>query len=401
MPRQLSDWLQGYAEYTAQSDSPQIFHMWCALGTVAGAAQRKIFMRTAYFDVLTNMYILLVSPPGRGKKSSALRTAKSILKDVEPKVNFVSESGSFEGLIGAMAKISNPAHQSMTLYSMEFGSIMATNPVGMVDFLTDIYDGNPDWERQTVKHDIQSIKRPWLNIMSGTTPKWLSERMGLIALEGGLIARTTLAYSDELLLDNPWPKETPALKALKKALVNDLSVIATLDGEFLFEGGEEGDAFQWYTAWYKNRPSPLLESPFTSRYPSVMDPRTAGYFDRKHIHLLKVAMLLSLTHKNELTIDLVDLKRALKFLDSTEHGMRLALNAVGRNERTGELGQILAQIRSRGKMEYAELLVENFHNLRYGKKGLDEALGELRMMGHIEANGTTFSAVYPNGNGKA
>jgi len=52
-------------------------------------------------------------------------------------------------------------------------------------------------------------------------------------------------------------------------------------------------------------------------------------------------------------------------------------------------------------MEYAELLVENFHNLRYGKKGLDEALGELRMMGHIEANGTTFSAVYPNGNGKA
>lgn len=399
MPRQLDDWIKGYAEYTSQSDSPQTFHIWCGLGAIAGAAQRKIFMHMAYFDVHTNMYVVLVSPPGRGKKGSALRASKAILREVEPKVNFVSESGSYEGLVGSMAKISNPAHQSMTLYSMELGSIMATNPVGMVDWLTDIYDCNPDWSRQTVKHNIQSIDRPWLNIMAGTTPKWLSERLGLIALEGGFMARTILPYSEELLLDNPRPKETPAFKAIKKALINDLSIIATLDGVFEFDGGEQGEAAQWYDAWYRNKPSSLLGEPFISRYPAIFDPRTASYYDRKHIHLLKVAMLLSLSHKDELTLDLIDLKIALDLLDKTEVGMRLALNATGKNERAGSTHQILSQLRSKGKMTYSELLIENYHNLRFGKKDLDEGLVELRIMGLVGQTGDNF---YPiNGNGKA
>lgn len=388
--RKLDDWLKGYAEYTAQSDSPQVFHMWCALGTIAGAAQRKIYMPYAYYDVHTNMFIVLVSPPGRGKKSSAMRAAKAILKEVEPRVNFVSESGSFEGLIGSFAKITNPTHQSMTLYSSELGSLMSTNPVGMVDFLTDIYDGNPDWGRQTVKHDLQVIKKPWLNLISGTTPKWLSERLGLIALEGGLMARTILPYSEDLILENPRPKETPAFRAVKQALIHDLSIIATLNGTFDFDGGDDGETAQWYDSWYKDR----------TRYPAISDPRTASYYDRKHIHLLKVAMLLSLSHKDELVLDLPDLQRALKFLDATESGMRLALNAVGRNEQASEASTIMAQLRARGKISYQELLIENFSHMRFGKKGFDEALSALATMGKIRQDQGVITVVDASDNGK-
>lgn len=381
MPRVLQNWLGGYAEYTSESDSPEIFHVWCALGTVAGAAQRKIYMHTPHFDVHSNMYLALVSPPGRGKKTSALRAGKSLLRDVEPQVNFVSESGSMEGLVGTMSQITNPIHQSMTLYSMELGSIMATNPIQMVDFLTDIYDGNPDWSRQTVKHQLQTISRPWLNIMCGTTPKWLSERLGLLALEGGLIARTLLIYNDELKLDNPWPDDTPDKFLLKKELVNDLSHIATLSGEVKWAGGKDGDAYKRYDAWYRDR----------SRYPAISDSRTAGYYDRKHIHLLKIAMLISVSERDDLTVDIVDLERGFRLLDGIEAGMRLALNAVGRNERSGEAQAILAQLRVKGSMQYGELLAENFHNLKDGKQGLDRALEELRVMGDIKLEGSTVT----------
>lgn len=369
--RKLSDWMRAYGEYTRESDSPQVFHLWCALGTIAGAAQRKIYMHSAKFDVFTNMYIVLVSPPGLGKKTSAMRAAKAVLREVEPKVNFVSESGSFEGIVGSFTKISNPSHQSMTLYSLELGSIMATNAAGMVDFLTDIYDGNPDWSRQTVKHELQMIKRPWLNIMTGTTPKWMSQKLGEIALEGGLIARCILPYSDELLLDNPWPEDSPEIIALTKELAHDLSIIATLEGEFKFAGGKEGEAFQWYANWYRDK----------SRFPSIPDARTAGYYNRKHIHLLKLAMLWSLSYKDELLLELPDLQRALALLDSTEEGMRIALNAVGRNDRSAETQQILAQLRVRGRIPYKELLISNFHNLKEGKDGFDRAIVELRAMG--------------------
>jgi DNA polymerase III delta prime subunit len=380
--RKLSDWMAAYGEYTAQSDSPQIFHMWCGLGTIAGAAQRKIFMRNKYFYVHTNMYVILVSPPGVGKKTTALRMAKDLLAEVEPKVNFVTESGSFEGLVGSMSKISNPAHQSMTLYSMELGTLMSTNPAVMIDFLTDIYDGNPDWSRQTVKHNVQTIKKPWLNIMAGTTPKWLGEHIGLIALEGGLISRTLMPYSEEMILDNSWPESDRDSNPLLRAeLIHDLSIIATIEGQFQFAGGRQGEAFRWYDEWYRDR----------SRFPAISDPRTASYYSRKHIHILRVAMAVSLSQSNKLELELPDLLIAKQFLDATEAGMRLALNAVGKNETSGEGFHVLSQIAARKRVGYRELLIANYHNL--GKKGLDTILDELRSMGKIKAEGADWVAL--------
>jgi len=385
MPRKLSDWLAAYGEFTAESDSPQGFHVWCSLSTIAGAAQRKLFMQTAYFPVHSNMYVVLVSPPGRGKKSAAMRTSKNILREVTPPVNFATESGSYEGIVALYTQISNPAHQSLSLYSSELGTLMGTNPAMMVDFLTDIYDGNPDWARATVKHSKQTIKKPWLNLIAGTTPRWLGEHIGLIALEGGLIARCIIAYSEELILENSWPELNPKLEKLKSYLIHDLSIIGQLDGEIKFEGGKEGDAFKWYDEWYKDK----------SRYPTVSDPRTASYFDRKHIHLLKVAMALSLSYKDELVLTYQDLQRAKALLDSTEPGLRLALNAVGKNDASVETFRILQQIKSRSSVSYSETLIENYHNLRFGKKSLDQTLDELRTMGKIKLEGNRL--VYVGG----
>src|SRR5690348_774422 len=156
MPRVLPDVLKAYAEFTSKSDSPEVFHLWMALGTISSVTQRKIFMHTLYFDVYTNMYIILVSPPGRARKGAALRVSKNFLKRVEPKINFATESASPEGIIKLFTKIQNPTHQSLSIFSMELGTLMSTRPAEMVDMVTDMYDCNPDWERQTVMHDKQS-----------------------------------------------------------------------------------------------------------------------------------------------------------------------------------------------------------------------------------------------------
>jgi len=401
--RKLPDWISAYQEFTAESDSPKNFHLWCGFGAIAGAAQRKIFMQTVYYPVHSNLYVILVSPPGLGKKTSALRTSKNILKEIEPKVNFASESGSHEAIIDIFEEIPNPAHQSLTLYSSELGTLMSTNPAGMTDFLTDIYDGNPDWSRRTKKNGEQTIPHPWLNFMAGTTPKWLGEHLGLIAVEGGLMARCIIPFSKERILENAFPEGSPKIDALRKDLVHDLSIIATLEGEFQFDGGKAGDAYQWYDLWYKDRTTELDKrfpipggSLWTSRFPSIYDPRTASYYDRKSIHLLKVAMLNSLSYKNELVITLADLRFALGLLDSTEPGMKLALNAVGKSDTANELYHIYSQIQSKGKMSYGELLVENYHALRFGAKSLDQILLELRSMKRIRQEGDSFSATAPS-----
>lgn len=375
MARVLKDLLTAYAEYTSKSDSPQVFHLWGALVTIAGAAQRKINMHAMYFDVHTNFYTFLVSPPGRARKGAALRVSKNFLKRIEPKVNFATESSSPEGLIKLFTKITNPVHQSLSVYSMELGTLMSTRPGEMVDFLTDIFDCNPDWDRQTIAHDRQTITRPWLQVFAGTTPKWLGDKLGLIALEGGLIARSIFPFSEERLLENSWPEQDPILEAIGDKIVNDLSHIATLQGEFKFDGGRPGEAFQWYDRWFKD----------PSRFPRIEDPRTITYYDRKHIHLLKVAMALSLSYKDELILTVEDLTRAKALLDATEPGMSRALGAAGKNPLAVETIRLAGIIRHEGSVPYKTLLVKTFNDL--GKKNLDLVLEDLVGMGRVRRDG--------------
>lgn len=388
MARHLDDLLTTYGQFTSRSDSPQVFHLWVALGTIAGAAQRKIFMRALYFNVDTNMYIILTSPPGRAKKGAALRTGKNFLKRIEPKMNFATESGSPEGLIKTFTKIANPIHQSLTLYSMELGTLMSTRPAEMVDMLTDIYDGNPDWGRQTVAHDKQSISKPWLNLMAGTTPKWLGDKLGLIALEGGLVARCIFPYSEERLLENSWPEPNKEFDAIGDEIVNDLSHISNLEGEFNFAGGRQGPAFKLYDEWYKDH----------DRFPKIEDARTVTYYDRKHIHLLKVAMALSLSYKDDLVLTTEDLERALNLLNKTEPGMHKALGAAGKNPFAVETLRIAQQIAAKSPITYRDLLIANFHDL--GKKNLDVVLEDLRLMGRVKQEGSTFTWTGGSANGK-
>jgi hypothetical protein len=376
MARQLKDLLSAYAEYTSKSDSPQVFHLWMALGTIMGVAQRKINMHAMYFDVHTNLYVILVSPPGRARKGAALRTAKNFLKRVEPKVNFATESSSPEGLIKLFTKITNPVHQSLSIFSMELGTLMSTRPGEMVDFLTDIFDCNPDWDRQTIAHERQTITRPWLSVYAGTTPKWLGDKLGLIALEGGLVARSIFPYSEDRNLENSWPAPNPILEAVGDRIVNDLSHIAALEGEFKFDGGiPNGEAYIWYDRWYKD----------PTRFPRIEDPRTITYFDRKHIHLLKVAMALSLSYKDDLILTVEDLTRAKALLDATEPGMAKALGAAGKNPLAVETVRIASMLQTEGAIPYRTLVIKTFHDL--GKKNLDIVLDDIVAMGRARRDG--------------
>jgi hypothetical protein len=368
---EITDILRAYGSLVSESDAAQAFHFWTAIGSIAGAAQRKIFMRPAHYYVHTNMYILLVAPPGRGKKTTALDKGRGLLRAIEPQLNFAAEAGSFEGLVSVFSKIANPAHQSLTLFASELGVLLSTNPATMIEFLNSIYDGRPDWQRTTVKHDLQQITRPWLTIMAATTPKWFSDNAKLLAADGGFLARMIIPYSEERLLENPFPILSPELTALEEAITQALSHIATLEFEFTFDGGKGGEAYQWYDAWYRN----------PKRFPEIDDPRTASYYDRKHIHLLKVAMALSLSYKDDPVLTVKDLETALALLDRTEPGRRIALRALGKNEWAEASMHIMSQIQSKHRMTTRELIIDNIHNIP--KKKLDELLEELIFMGKI------------------
>lgn len=365
--RRLGNWLMEYGEYTTENEAPEKFHLWVGIGTIAGAVQRKIMIRTPFFDVLSNLYIILVGPSGTVRKTTALKIGRSMLQEV-PGVHFTTKASSPAALIKQFADLPSKEHQSLTAYLYELGVFFSTNPAEMVDIATDLYDGNPDWDKQTVGRGLEKIPRPWFNLLAATTPQWLGDYMSPTAVEGGFVSRSLFIYADKRKLSNPLPKNTKDQYARRKLLINDLTHISTLQGEMQLD--EEAD--ELYSKWYLDE----------SRFPLLQDTRTAGYFERKHIHVLKVAMCLSLAESDSLILRKRDLEMALSLLAQIEPGMQRSFSAVGRNIFATDIERILHQITSMKKMSYGAIIRANYNALE--QRRIDEILSQLVSMGEID-----------------
>lgn len=370
MARKLSNWLSHYAEYTEGTESPPTFHLWVALSTIAGAAQRKIYLDLDYYEVHTNMYVVLVSPPGRSRKSTALRIGKGILKGVTnygQELYFSTQATSVAALVKQMSAIKTKEHQSLTAFSSELGSLLGTKSSEMTDFLTDIYDCNPDWDKQTVGRGLEKIERPWLNIVAATTPTWMGDNLSSTATDGGFVRRIVFVFDDTRLLV-AFPELSAEQKIIQKALVHDLAHIAGLRGRFRITP----EAKQYYTDWYVN-PGRLITT----------EARLTGFLEVEHIHVLKVAMAISLSYKDELMLETRDIIAAIEMLQELKPGMRRAFSAVGKNIFSTDMERMKTQIFESGTkgMSYRQLFNNNIHALQ--KEEFDRLLVAIAETGDV------------------
>lgn len=369
MGRSVRNWIEGYQQYTAGTESPDVFHLWVAIGTLGAAAQRKILMDADYYEVHSNQFIILTSPAGRSRKSTAIRIGKALLKSAMnygAKINFSTQAGSVAGLVQQFLQIQNKEHQSLTGYISELGSLLGPKSVEMTDFLTDIYDCNPDWDKQTVSRSLEKIDRPWLNLICGTTPQWLGDNLSKTAIEGGYVSRSIFVYSKERKRV-AFPKQTPEQKALGKLLAKDLAHIAELKGVFEFSPSAQ----KYYEDWYEDPERDIIEG----------DYRIAGFYERKHIHVLKAAMMLALAERDELVLEIPDIKAAIALLTSIEPGMRQAFRAVGKNVHGTTIERLRDMIAERGRIPYKRLVADFINDI--SREEFDKLLDALVQMGDV------------------
>lgn len=377
--RRLTDWLGAFLDYTSQLNCPDDFLRWVGLSTIAGAAQRKIFMDNPAFFAYTNMYVNLVGPPGSGK-TTAIRAGRKLLKKI-PSINMSPEAPSVVGLMQEFNDIKNlqKDHQSLNAFIGEMSSLFENAQETMTGFLTTIYDCDDDYTKRTRVGGKEHIPFPWLNLIAGTTHTWLGDNLTKSAVEGGLVARTIFVNFDDIVLKTSYPRWTPELRKLEEYLIHDLAHISAISGQFDFEAGFDGPAFAWFDQWVLNK---------EGRFPKIADNRTQGYFVRKHVHMLKVCMSLSLSVSDTLVLTEERLRLALGFLDAIEPGMAKAFSAVGGNIYATEIQRVEKLILQAGThgLTYADLVAHTFHNME--QRQLDATLTTLRSMGRIKGDTT-------------
>ena len=106
--------------------------------------------------------------------------------------------------------------------------------------------------------------------------------------------------------------------------------------------------------------------------------------NRKHVHVHKVAMLLSLAERDDLILSMTHFKAAVALLDNVELKLPGVFAGMGKNIFGGEMESIRDFIHKQpGKVEFKRIHRRFYQDIP-GEAKIKELLGELITLGLVE-----------------
>jgi hypothetical protein len=261
---------------------------------------------------------------------------------------------------------------AMTIAASELGTFFDPTNREQVDLLVSLWDSrDTPIEKLTKGGGLETVERPWLNLIGCTTPSWIGQNLSQYFSGGGLSSRTLYIYAEHKRKFVAYPSQaiSPDHKQLEKTLVEDLQSIALLSGDFKLTK----EAIEFGTDWY--------EKLYTEDHPFKHDDRFQHYLARKQAHVHKTAMLWSAAQRSDLTITLQDLKWALEAVTFLEKDMVKAFGELVKEEIVQLQIKLLGLVRTEGKMKKRDLYRKVMFSV--GLETFDQALNSLMGSGLI------------------
>ena len=331
-------------------------------------------MDRGFYTLYPNLYTCLVSPSGVGMKSTARDIGIDIMEKACPDVTVMRGKLTIPYLVDWMqtAIAKNPEGNSeVTIYAREFKVFTKgiVSDSSLIEDLTDLYDCNPKWDYRTKTQGIYQLKRPCINIQACSTPEWLTTGSAADVIGGGFSSRLlpiTITRDKKLI---SWPEKTVVELALEGVLIEDLQSISKLNGVFFVTDSAKKYFDQWYQVKEKYKKD---------------DERLKGYYSKKHDMVLKLAMILSVSIDDNMTVDVNHIEAALAMLGQIETNMSFAYTGVAWGETAKYNDKVLQKIKDAGEegIMHSELM-RAFHFCMDGES-LRKVIGTLRVERRIE-----------------
>lgn len=309
-----ADWIEGFLSHTENISSPPLFRKWGAIATIAGALERKVWVRSLGSRLFPNMYTVLVAPPGVGKTEITWRIRK-LWESLEDH-HIASTSVTKASLIDELAEANrrwveiNSADpvthfNSLLLCINELGVLLPAYENEFMNTLTDLWDCKHYSERRRTSKIEIDIDNPQLNLVAACTPSYLMHVLPEGAWDQGFLSRTMLVYSGERQLRSLFA-ETAFDEEEFNTLQSGLMDIANLFGEIRFEAAAAQAMDNFHLTDGEPRPD---------------HPKLLSYNIRRTVHLLKLCMVFSVSRSDALVVTLEDWQRAYDALIEVEHHM--------------------------------------------------------------------------------
>ena len=384
MPRELTDWLDSYLQFTHNSEPPELYHTWTAISTVAAVMQRKCFVNWGPLQFFPNMYIVLVGPAGKARKGTAMKYGKDLLSRLG--VKMAAESITREALVREIQKSYDTIvdditgemtfHSSLTIYAPELVVFLGYNQQTLMMDLTDWFDcgHGPEgkWTYRTKHQGTDEITGVWVNLIGATTPELLRSSLNTDAVGGGLTSRIIFVYEDGKRISIPVPFQTREELELGEKLYYDLEQIHLLKGQFK----PTPDFIEMWKEWYVREDNR-----------KIFDiPHLDAYCERRAVHIMKLSMILNACRTSDMTLTSHDLSRAISLLERTELKMPITFTGIGKSPHAEVLAKIMRDIGMRGEMTLSEIQRKYYHDA--DSKVLNIIVETLLSMGFISKRET-------------
>lgn len=327
-------------------------YFWVGVATVAGALRRRVWFDQKTFRWYPNLYTLLVAPPGVIAKTTTADLGMNLLKAV-PGLTFGPDVTTWQALFDAFSDVHEGIMyqgemlemSALTVVAGEFGTFLKPDDHEMIDQLVSLWDCRPVRKRTRMDGE-QIVANPCLNILGCTTPSWISQSFPDYMIGGGFTSRLLFVYGDAKARYVAYPSQhVPAdFYARRDALIDDLERISTLVGPFSITP----EAIAYGEAWYEH--FHRVESK------QIDETLLGGYINRKQTLVHKVAMCLSASQNDELTITKPILERSVQLISELERDMPKVYSRIGMTAGSNEGLRVIAYLdRSAAPASFVEL----------------------------------------------
>ena len=238
--RTFDDWITAYSEYASHTEAPPHMNYWAGVSAVAGALGRKVWFDQIYYRWFPNFYIVFVGPPDVVKKTTTMKIAVDLLKQI-PGFRMGPGTTTWQALIKEFksaeeeVEIAPGVYETLSqLYTAagELGNFLDPQDTLCMDRLVDLWDGS-EIKKVTKTSGSEEIENPIFNLIGCCTPKWIEGSVPAYMVDGGLLSRIIFLYGDKrgkrvALPGLSVPKNIYEVEA---KLVEDLTEISNLRGD--------------------------------------------------------------------------------------------------------------------------------------------------------------------------
>jgi energy-coupling factor transporter ATP-binding protein EcfA2 len=365
--------------------APDNFLTWGALSLIGAVLKDNVYFEDGTYNLYPNQFIVLISPPGIGK-GTTMDLISSLIEESAPNylVNTLSDRVTAEKIIELIANGWNTApviaNQQLVVGKKDHSCIIDSSELRvllsasdwMLEFLCEAWS-KKTYSAQTKNKGSAFIKDMCVSLIAATVPDYMRSmnRDNALTILGGFTSRCLFIYAENPSKDLPWPtplKKNTVSKKLYDELSIDLRSISSLRGEFKVDTSAR---LMFETFLKKYRVNSSLDD----------SEAVANFKARIRAHALKLAMVMSVSRGDTLTINAIDMANTITELEKVLLTLEKIFRGVGDSPDAAATARVRTLLETHGMLTRREMLKHTNRHMSY--ETLDRILYVMEQIGYV------------------